>query len=169
MVHHIMHTIMLKVDSIHFAEDYNILNQHEKTSWLNEAYVTAHPVEFDRLDAEEIAEKLVQDKEDVAIWKAKLGRETTARNRLYQLFLNVSIFIPILLRQVLNNSISSAQWSLSILFGPQNSFAIIPLLISILHSKYYLPDCWTMTMTLNTQFRSCNQASNMRCSALSKL
>lgn len=83
-----MHSIMTKVDSIRFAQDYNILTQVEKTKWLNEAYVRAHPIIFEDVDLPDIP--VVMAENDVAVWKAQMGRQTMARNRLYQLFLNVS-------------------------------------------------------------------------------
>jgi hypothetical protein len=90
VAYRIMHSIMTKVDSIRFAEDYNGLSQAEKTKWLNEAYIKAHANLFEGVDAADIPAIFAERKVDVSAWKAQTGRQTMARNRLYQLFLNVS-------------------------------------------------------------------------------
>jgi hypothetical protein len=85
----IIHTLLIKVDWIRFAEDYNSLRPHEKTAWLKEGYMRANPDIFADLDNGEKKEKLKEYDNDFKGWKRRVGKDTTCRNRLYELFIEV--------------------------------------------------------------------------------
>jgi len=80
---------MTKVDFVRFAHDYNDLNQQEKTKWLNDAYAAEFPNLFEGIANREAV--FAEHKADLMAWRRQIGRETTARNRLYELFLNVRL------------------------------------------------------------------------------
>jgi hypothetical protein len=85
----IIHTILIKVDWIRFAEDYNTLSSRAKTAWLVSGYQLANPAIFAHLDPAEAKQTLQEYSDEFKIWKRLMGKHTTARNRLYQLFVEV--------------------------------------------------------------------------------
>lgn len=87
----IIHTILIKVDWIRFAEDYNSLRGVQKTAWLVSGFQRANPQIFADLDDQETRKKLKEHGEELLAWKRKVGKDTTCRNRLHELFVEVSI------------------------------------------------------------------------------
>jgi hypothetical protein len=81
--------IFTKIDAIRFAEDFNDLTQIEKSSWLDRAYVQEHSHQYQGLAG--AAQKALMDSERQLVngWKKRVGRVTTARNRLRGLFTEV--------------------------------------------------------------------------------
>jgi hypothetical protein len=86
----IIHTILIKVDWIRFAFDYNQLSGGRKSTWLKQGFMRARQEEFVDLDETDTKEKLVELQDDFKKWKKQAGNDTTARNRLYELFLHVN-------------------------------------------------------------------------------
>ena len=87
----IIHTILIKVDWIRFAEDYNSLRGVQKTAWLVSGFQRANPQIFANLDDQDTRKKLKEHAEELSAWKRKVGKDTTCRNRLYELFIEVSV------------------------------------------------------------------------------
>ena len=85
----IIHTILIKVAWIHFAEDYNSLSTFEKTAWLVSGFQPANPGIFENLDNEATKRKLKEHTDNLKTWKRKVGKDTTCRNRLHELFIEV--------------------------------------------------------------------------------
>ena len=85
----IIHTILIKVAWIRFAEDYNSLSTFEKTAWLVSGFQRANPGIFENLDNEATKKKLKEHTDDLKTWKRKVGKDTTCRNRLRELFIEV--------------------------------------------------------------------------------
>jgi hypothetical protein len=81
--------VLNKLDAIRFVDDYNGLTQMEKSSWLDEAYVQAHESRYEDLSDDEMVRMMDKDRDEIRLWKREVGRATTARNRLFQLFLKV--------------------------------------------------------------------------------
>jgi hypothetical protein len=88
--HNIAESILTKIDAIRFAEDYNELSQIQKSNWLDRAYVQDHPKTFEGMGPQDIKVRMYADRGEVRLWRKDVGRLTTARNRLYELFINVS-------------------------------------------------------------------------------
>jgi hypothetical protein len=95
-----------KINAIRFAEDFNILTQQQKTTWLECAYMQQFPNMFSGLTAEAKKAGMDAERAQVDTWKRQLSRVETARNRLYSLFIEVCLFlfclpchIPLLLNQ----------------------------------------------------------------------
>jgi hypothetical protein len=86
-----VHATLIKVDWIRFADDYNSLSSGKKTAWLKEGYMRANIEQFAGLDPTETKAKFSELDDDFKRWKKKVGNDTTARNRLYELFLEVRI------------------------------------------------------------------------------
>lgn len=112
---------MTKVDFVRFAQDYNHLNQQEKTRWLNDAYAAEFPDLFEGIADREAVFR--EQKANIVTWRRQIGRETTARNRLYELFLNVRPRDPPSTFS-LNPFTSSVPLSSSTPSGLPNSYAI---------------------------------------------
>lgn len=53
----------------------------------------AYPDDFSGLSENETIQKYVELDAEFKKWKRKLGKDTTSRNRLYELFLKVRILI----------------------------------------------------------------------------
>jgi hypothetical protein len=87
----IIHTILIKVAWIRFAEDYNSLRTSEKTAWLVSGFKLANPGIFADLDDGATKNKLKEHIDDLKAWKRKIGKDTTCRNRLRELFLEVCL------------------------------------------------------------------------------
>jgi hypothetical protein len=85
----IIHTILIKVAWIRFADDYNSLRTSEKTAWLVSGFQRANPRIFANLDDETTKNKLKEHIDDLKAWKRKVGKDTTCRNRLRELFIEV--------------------------------------------------------------------------------
>jgi hypothetical protein len=81
--------VLNKLDAIRFADDFNELTQQGKSNWLDEAYVQAHESRYEDLSDDGMQERLNEDRDEIRLWKREVGRATTARNRLFQLFLKV--------------------------------------------------------------------------------
>jgi hypothetical protein len=86
----IVQMVFEKIDVIRFAEDFDLLNQTEKSDWLDRAYIQQHPADFEGLSEHAQKLKVEQDRRSVNAWKKQVGRVTTARNRLRALFIQVS-------------------------------------------------------------------------------
>lgn len=86
----IAQSILSKIDSLRFAEDWNLLSQGEKSNWLDQAYIQAHPKGYANLAPRAVTAALERESEDVKSWKKEVGRVTTARNRLLRMYLTVS-------------------------------------------------------------------------------
>ena len=85
-----IHTTLIKVDWIRFAADYNDLSSRQKTAWLREGYMRANAEQFYDLDSTQTKAKFSELDQDFKRWKKKVSNDTTARNRLYELFFEVS-------------------------------------------------------------------------------
>ncbi|KIM72799.1 hypothetical protein PILCRDRAFT_15782 [Piloderma croceum F 1598] len=88
-----VHTMLIKVDWVRFADDYNGLSFGQKTVWLKEGYMRANMEQFAGLNPTETKTKFSELDDDFKRWKKKVGNDTTARNRLYELFLEYGAMI----------------------------------------------------------------------------
>jgi len=88
----ILHNIFIKIDWIRFAEDYNSLSSRQKTAWLADAFQCERKDVFDGMSAAGRAAEMVTMDAEYKQWKKKVGKDTTSRNRLYELFLAVRVF-----------------------------------------------------------------------------
>jgi hypothetical protein len=84
-------TVLTKMDAIRFADDFRQLSQRDRSNWLEIAYMESHEDDYGGLSLKEKQDKLKEDRDQVRAWKKEVGRQTTARNRLYELFIEVSL------------------------------------------------------------------------------
>jgi hypothetical protein len=86
MVYQAVGTVLNKVDTIRFMEDYNRLLQRDKGDWMNLAYINVHAATYENLTTREQIEKLKEEIDKLKAWKKEA---MIARNWLYQQFLEV--------------------------------------------------------------------------------
>jgi hypothetical protein len=86
-------TILTKIDAIRFAEDFDVLSQPEKSSWLEKAYLQQHYGDLTQMSEVAMKDILNAERGVVNAWKKQVGRVTTARNRLRALFIEVSLVL----------------------------------------------------------------------------
>ncbi|KAF7967078.1 hypothetical protein HWV62_35949 [Athelia sp. TMB] len=88
--HQVVHNILNKIDAIHFANDYSELSISDKTRWLKGRYFE-ESAEHDATQPFDVNDaKLDADQPVFKKWKREFGYKTTARNRLFNLFVLVS-------------------------------------------------------------------------------
>ena len=84
-------TVLTKMDAIRFADDFRQLSQKNRCNWLEIAYMESHEEDYGGLSLKEKQDKLKEDRDQVRAWKKEVGHQMTARNRLYELFIEVSL------------------------------------------------------------------------------
>ena len=77
--------VLTKMDAIRFADNFRQLSQRDRSKWLEIAYMESHEEDYGGLSLKEKQDKLKDDRDQVRAWNKEVRRQTTARNRLYEL------------------------------------------------------------------------------------